>query len=255
MKFKLLILLTVVFSTSFTYNTKDYTCYNQPIDPILMHSCIPNSDRIIIHEYYTLCYNKEYRIPNWVCYKLTSAMSKTDICERKNDFRKDSLEPLSDVVKDYIKSGYDKGHMCPSEDMRFSVKAESQTFYMTNMCPQLGHFNRGIYKVLEEWSRIKAEKNDSLYITSGSIMSTNPMTIGHNKVGVPEYFYKILVDNAGPEIKGIGFILKQNNATGDLDTFVVTIDYLEHITGIDFHPALPDNIENEIESNSDFDKW
>ena len=175
---------------------------------------------------------------------------------RTNDFRIDyKVKTGSASLSDYKGSGYDRGHLAPAGDMKWSSTAMSESFFMSNMSPQHPSFNRGIWKKLESTVRNWAVDNGMIYIVTGPILTGNYKTIGHNDVSVPDYYYKVILDYSEPEIKGIGFILSNQKSKSSLQSFAVTIDEVERKTGIDFYHALPDGIEEQIESTIDINKW
>ena len=122
------------------------------------------------------------------------------------------------------------------------------------MCPQTASLNTGLWNRLEQSCRIWAKKYGDLYIVCGPVLlNTEHETIGANKVVVPEAFFKVILCLQGTP-KAIGFVIR-NNDEKKRDQFVNTVDEVERITGIDFFPALPDNIENEVESHSNLEDW
>ncbi|OFX58736.1 MAG: hypothetical protein A2046_17125 [Bacteroidetes bacterium GWA2_30_7] len=214
-----------------------------------------SSDQIIKHSYYTLSYVEEWEQPKWVAYKLTSEMVKGKT-QRVNDFRIDTLVKTSSAtLEDYLKSGYDKGHLCPAGDMKFSKQAMSETFYMSNMSPQKPYFNRGIWKKLEAFVRQKALSKNLLYIVTGGIISDTAKYIGANKVSVPESYYKVIYCPNMPDCPMIAFVLKNEKSKQQLSIFTLTVDSLEKLTKIDFFSALPDSLETNYESNSKVNSW
>ena len=113
------------------------------------------------YKHYCLGFNKEHRQANWVYYEL-GATNLTGKASRKNDFRVDpKISRWSATPDDYKRSGYDRGHLCPAADMSFNAKAMSETFYMSNMSPQVPMFNRGIWKELEEHVRNQGKGDGS----------------------------------------------------------------------------------------------
>ena len=147
------------------------------------------------YKYYCLGFNKEHKQANWVYYELGSA-NLTGKASRKNDFRVDpKISRWSATPDDYKRSGYDRGHLCPAADMSFNAKAMSETFYMSNMSPQVPMFNRGIWKELEEHVRNRARK-EKLYVVTGPIFKSNKGAIGKGKVTVPGYYYKLFYSPA-----------------------------------------------------------
>ena len=212
---------------------------------------------IIEHTGYTLSYREEYEVPEWVAYELTREEVTTLAVERKDNFREDkAVGTGSATLQDYKKSGYDRGHMAPAADFRWSAEAMDDTFYLSNMCPQTHAFNAGIWSDLESAIRSMAYEDGSIYVVTGPVLTDGPYdTIGENKVAVPSYFYKVVLDYSEPTIKAIGFILPHENSKNPLSYFAVTVDEVEERTGLDFFPLLPDNTEEKMESSLDTSLW
>ena len=140
--------------------------------------------------------------------------------------------------------------------MTTSELGMSESFYLSNMSPQTAGFNRGVWKRLENAVRGWAEDFDEIYVVMGGVLSSGNLdTIGDNRVGIPEQYYKIILDYKEPEVKAIGFLLDHESSSEPLSSFAVTIDAIETITGIDFFPALNDVLERELESNIDISLW
>jgi len=178
------------------------------------------------------------------------------VVERKDHFVPDPLiKSGSAANSDYTKQGYDKGHLAPCADMCYSLKTMDESFYLSNMSPQLPGFNRGIWKQLEEQVRQWAIDNKAVFIVPGGILTNGLPTIGKNKVAVPQYFYKVILDYTEPEIKSIGFIIPNKSSNELLQHYAVTVDSVEKVTNIDFFYQLPDDQENYIESKIDVNKW
>ena len=151
----------------------------------------------------------------------------------------------------------DRGHMCPAGDNRWHWKAMQESFYTTNICPQNHNLNRGDWKELEEACRLWAKKEGKIYVVCGPVLYRQKhRTIGKkHKITVPEAFFKvILCTNSNPP-KAIGFIYKNTSGNHPLDTYVNSVDEVERITGIDFFPALPDNVEKQVEAAYNLDLW
>ncbi len=210
---------------------------------------------VISHTGYSLSYNETHEQANWVAYELTNEETNK-IWERADKFLTDpKVKTGTANDKDYSGSGYDRGHLAPASDMGWSTTAMAESFYYSNVSPQDPSFNRGIWKRLEELVRTWAVDNKSVFITTGAVLTTGLSTIGSNKVSVPKYFYKVILDYNEPSIKGIGFIIPNNGSKEPLQTFAVNIESVEKMTGIDFFPLLPDDQENIIESNLNIKAW
>jgi endonuclease G len=174
---------------------------------------------------------------------------------RSNEFLPDPLvESGSAVTQDYSRSGYDRGHLCPAGDFRHDRALEDETFYMSNMSPQMPDFNRGIWSDLENKVRSWVKKRGELIIITGPILKKGLPTIGRmNKIAVPEKFYKIIYDPATEE--AIAFIFPNEGSVELVKSFTISIDELETMTGIDFFAKLPDSLEQKIEVNNNVDDW
>lgn len=205
---------------------------------------------------YTVSYNPELKIPNWVAWHLT-AERLTGAASRKNaKFSEDNDVPEPRVTTyDYANTGYDRGHMCPAADNKWNDQAMEESFLMTNICPQNGSLNRGGWNSLEIQCREWAEEYGDIYVVAGPILYKGKhKRIGDNKVVVPEAFFKVVLCLEGTP-KAIGFIYKNSKSKGDKADYVNTVDQVERITGIEFFPALPDSIEDRVEALSDYDIW
>ena len=210
---------------------------------------------IVHHTAYSLLYSEEHEQSIWVAYELTSEETKKAF-NRSDDFIVDPLiKSGSANNKDYKGSGYDRGHLAPAADMSWSNQTMLESFYYSNMSPQDPSFNRGIWKKLEELVRTWAVENKSLYVVTGPILNSGLSSIGPNKVSVPNYYYKVLLDYSQPEIKAIGFILSNQANKGNLAEFAVSIDRVEAMTGLNFFPNLPDTEESAIESKVCISCW
>lgn len=155
----------------------------------------------------------------------------------------------------YKGSGWDRGHLCPAGDNKWDREAMIESFYMTNICPQHHNLNRGDWNELEQKCRKWVKKDSCLYIVAGPIFyDRKPQTIGEHKVAVPDAFFKVILA-LHKKPKAIGFIYKNNEGNNPLDSYVNTVDEVERITGIDFFPALPDDIERTVEASYNLKDW
>jgi len=204
---------------------------------------------------YSISYNCDFNIANWVAYELSAEETNSKV-KRKNNFKPDPLLDSCQVVPgDYARSGFDKGHLAPSADMCWSFQAMEESFYMTNMAPQKPRFNRGIWKRLEDQTRDWAVENNSVYIVTGPVLRNGLPTIGKNHVSVPEYFFRVIMDISEPELKGIAFLMANKRLTGDLTDFAVSIDSVETLTGLDLFYTLPDEVETTLEHSFNPANW
>ncbi len=214
----------------------------------------PSSDgQVVTHSYYSLSYEEEHEQAKWVYYKLTPAMMSGG-AKRSDDFRPDNkIKTESATLADYVGSGYDRGHLCPAASMSINSTAMSESFYLSNMSPQHPSFNRGAWKDLEELVRQWASKYEEVHVVTGPIFKDNIGKIGKNQVTVPGYYYKIVYSPA--KEKMIGFVMPNKKIDNSLAAYVVDVNEIEMLTGIDFFPQLDDPLEDALEANSDVTKW
>ena len=213
--------------------------------------------QIIKHTYYAMSYNEEHEQPEWVAYELTKESIRVKNVKRSGDFRPDpKVSKASAVKNDYRGSGYDRGHLVPAGDMAFNEKAMSETFYLSNMSPQIRNFNSGVWRQLEESVRDWAWDNKHLYVISGPILTRGILDkIGPNKVSVPEEYYKVILDYTQPSLKGIAFLMPNEIGTLPMMDYALSIDEIEEITGIDFFAEIAVEEQAKLESKYDVRSW
>lgn len=215
---------------------------------------------ILLEQYgYTVSYNPELCIPNWVAWEL----NKEKLVERESRNSKFMPNPkLPDdeavTTKEYSGSGWDRGHMCPAGDNKYHWRAMNESFYMTNICPQNHNLNRGDWKELEEACRRWAEV-EPVYIVCGPINYRTPKYgyIGKEfKIRIPDAFFKVVltgVQSGNP--RAIGFIYKNEAGNNKRDKYVNSVDEVERITSLDFFSALPDDVERRVEAVCKLSDW
>jgi endonuclease G len=211
--------------------------------------------QIVSYTQFTLSYNETHEQADWVAYELDSSEA-TMKRKRCNCFKSDNKVVTKSANKnDYRASGFDLGHLCPAADNNMSDETNRESFLMSNISPQLPGFNREVWKKLEEWVRALAVEFDTIYVVTGPVFINNLGAIGKNKVTIPGYFYKALLRREGKKYHSIALLIPQLGASDDFRQYVIPVNALESITGIDFFPALPDNKENLIESQFQPNKW
>lgn len=212
--------------------------------------------QIIEHTAYTVSYNPIWNIPNWVAYSLTKEET-TGTYPREDSFYPDPKVKGQPVVhKDYTRSGYDRGHMAPAADMKWSEQAMRESFYTTNICPQNQSLNRGDWNDLEELARDWARKYGEIYIVCGPLVSEDYNTIGQNKqIAIPDAFYKVFLRQHDTSWTAIGFVMPNQAGNRPLMSYMLSIDEIEELSGIDFFYQLPDDIENNIEKDFSTSEW
>jgi endonuclease G len=259
MKTKVLIISLIAFSSLFCcghrrkHNGKATVVTGMEIPAKIQN----RKEQIISHIGYTVSYNSDWKIANWVAYQLTAEEVAGMITSKRN-FRPDQNVALkhSATNDDYIGcKPLERGHLAPRGDMKWSKQALEESDFLTNICPQNSNLNGGIWKSLEEQVRGLARQKEHIFVVCGPIVSSNHKSIGGNQVAVPDFFYKALLQNINGNYSAIAFCFPNVSGKNLLSTYAMSVDELEQQTGIDFFPALPDNIENKIESEVIFEDW
>ena len=227
-------------------------------DDSLLKQTVPDGteEQILTRTGYIVSYNKDTRLPNWVAWHLTADRTEGPAKRSDADFEADIDVPAPRAEdSDYYGSGYDRGHMCPAADNKYSAEAMRESFLFTNMCPQNSNLNRGDWNELEMACRRWAGRYGGVYIVSGPVLyKGRHKTIGRNKVVVPEAFFKVVL-RTGAEPKAIGFIYRNAEGNRPKGDYVNTVDEVERITGFDFFPSLPDDVEKAVEATADIAEW
>jgi endonuclease G len=224
-----------------------------PISGVEIPAQIPNRSEICLtHTGYTVSYNPDWKIPNWVAYELTSAEVGGDI-SRSNHFVPDPLLASEHTATDadYKKSGFDRGHMAPAADMKWSKQAMDESFYFSNICPQNHNLNAGVWENLEKQVRALAAQNGSIFVVCGPLVNENYETIGAHNVAVPQGFFKALLRKSDAEWHSIAFVFDNVSGKRPLSTYAISVRELEEKTGITFFPTLPKHVKSQV----DFSVW
>lgn len=195
-----------------------------------------DDNQIIEHNGYVLSYNETCEQPNWVRYVLKPSDVDSNTATRKNYFKKDKLIPTGSASSsDYTKTGYDRGHLKPAADESSDQVQMDETFYMSNISPQVGGFNRGIWKSLESYTRKKVLSCDSIVVITGGILSDTLKRIGTNEVCVPKVFYKVLyIYKGGALIEIEPYLLANVKSDKELNDFLVPLGWVEKASNLKF---------------------
>lgn len=261
---RILLVMAIVFAGAWVVNTL-IGCDNPETPPVREEGSYGNLMKVVTnptvpsqlksYKGMDISFNEKCHIPNWVSWELTDEETMGDV-PRKDKFMSDpDIEGCPDSW-DYSYSGYDRGHMAPAGDMKWDSKAMEETFLMSNICPQVNALNTGAWKNLEEKCRLWAQIDGRIYIVCGPIIDEKPMElIGDSKVWVPSKFFKAIIAPYSNPARGIGFIMPNEKVKGGMQPCAVTIDEIERITGHDLFPALPEDVETELESQCNFHQW
>jgi len=209
---------------------------------------------------YSMSYSRDNGGPNWVSWHLDSSWLGTT--PRQDDFRADTTLPAGWYqvqATDFSGSGFDRGHMCPSADRTITVTANSATFLMTNMIPQLPANNQGVWANLESYSRSLVSQGNELYIISGGQGLQFFIANGH--VAVPSQTWKVIivlpvgtndVSRVTTSTRTIAVVIPNSGSIGtDWRAYRVSVDQVEALTGFDFFSNVSAGIQAVIEGRVD----
>jgi endonuclease G len=244
----ILIYVTFFYSCETTAYLHNYvTTYEKkkPNTIVLEHDCI------------TIGYDLEAKQATWVAYTLKKSDLEGNV-KRNDNFKTDPklTENQSANDEDYYKSEFDRGHLAPAADMTVSQNCMNQSFYYSNISPQLPGHNRGVWKRLESDVRDWAIKYDSVVIITGAIVDKeNDERLGDSRVCIPKLCYKALLIKKDSELYTIGFVVANESSNEEINSFSITIDDLEDQTELDFFPTISKKEQAQIESKIDYDIW
>ncbi len=230
---------------------------NRPEISCLLEVVIPDETPEIKLSYkgFDISFNPVMHQPNYGIWELTEEKADGTL-PRVSKFRQDPDVLGCPTTDDYRKSGFDRGHMVPAGDMKWDSVAMNDSHYLTNISPQTHSLNGGRWSSLENKCREWVRHDSLLIIACGPILTDRmPRTIGESQIPVPERFFKIIFAPFAMPPRAIGFIMENGSPEEGLEAMAVTVDQIEEITGFDFFSCLPDNIENEIESQANFRQW
>ena len=239
-KFLLGLLLLITVTSSFSWNQRPPF----PVEQCKIHAPygFPQTNNVqpLCQQAYLVGYDASAKLPKFVTYELLP-QNALGCVARTNAFATNQFVPNGPRADDYAGTGYDKGHMSPDGDLSWDVQVEFESFLMTNMSPQAGSLNRGIWKLLETSIRgWVVQRNQSYTIYVGGIYGPGDKTIGQGVI-VPHAFYKIVINNQTNEIAGWGFphTAPYPNLGNDLTKFRVPVAQLMQQAGVQY--AFPAN--------------
>lgn len=221
----------------------------------LMEVVTPDAlcQEVVEYTGFNVSFNADLRIPNYVVYELTRSEVQGEE-PRSNKFLCDEMVKGCPTTTDYTGSGYDRGHMAPAADMKWSKQAMKESFYLTNICPQNHSLNSGGWKRLEEKVRAWADRDSAIIVISGPLLD-GPVSRLASGVAVPTGFFKVVLAPFASPVRAIAFVYKNEGGQKKVELQATSVDEVEQLTGFDFFSSLPDDIETEIEKSSNYNEW
>ncbi|WP_343487979.1 DNA/RNA non-specific endonuclease [Allomuricauda sp. d1] len=240
------------FYTPDTYSNPASTSSSKIDTELLPKS---NTGAIIHHDYFMLSYSEPHEQAEWVAYELKREHLTNDDRRRPYFIEDPKVKTKSADWRNYRGSGYDRGHLCPAGDRRFSEYAYNETFYTSNIVPQDKAFNTGIWNRLEQQVRYWCKNYGSLYVVTGGILHNNLYEIGEEDVDVPEQFFKIIFRKDGKNTKVLAFLFPHRESQASLKRFLVSVDSLEKVSGLDFFHQMDESVQEKLEAKVNTAGW
>ncbi len=213
----------------------------------------PNSTTglIIDKKHYSFSYNEAAEQAEWVAYWLSKEQIVNNDYERPYFQQDPMVSSGSAHWRNYKNSGYDRGHLCPAADMEFNYSAFKDTFFTSNISPQLNEFNSGVWNYLEQRTRNWAKQNNGVFVITGGVLKDPLTTIGDESVVVPSAFYKIILSTYHDEFRVVAFLIPHNKNSKHYAEYATNVRTIEAATGIDFFTTLSKSEQDQLESRID----
>lgn len=210
---------------------------------------------------FMVSFNKDNHTPNYVVWELRAEETTGTFSRTDNFWQDKDLEGCPDKDYAWSTTGYQRGHMCPAADQKWSLEAMNDCFVMANMCPQEGDLNEKAWATLESKEREWAKRDGAIWIICGPVYlkGEDQQRIGNYQVRVPDAFFKVFLyypkEGGAEGARAIAFVYPNALSPGNMESYIMTVDELESQLGYDFFPVLPDDIETELESEVSFAEW
>jgi len=227
---------------------QDFTCVKQ--------SSSTYNHPTVKHTAFTVSYNTETLCPDWVAWELSGTNLQKSVTSRIDEFLQDPDISKTPHTSAYSHSGFDRGHMAPAADFKWSEQAMKESFYTSNVCPQTNTLNAGDWLTLEKACRRWAKYYNTIWIVCGPLHSRTEPCL-NSGVKVPYAFFKVVLKKFKGKYYAMGWIMPNNDNTAynPLKDYEISVNQIEELTGLDFFSDLPDNMEEEIESSTDTTYW
>lgn len=229
----------------------------EPDRTLLEMPAVAEEDVILVYEGFVVNYNPQWLLPGWVAYELTAEEVDGEVPRAKGFGMDPNYHGRQAMREDYSNTGWDKGHMAPAADMKWSQTAMNESFYLTNVCPQDPALNGSDWHALERQVRVWAQQHGRVWVVCGPYVTDNAFgTIGERRVVVPDGFFKAMLrrDEDGA-YHAIAFVFANHARRQRLRDAVVSVDAVELLTGFDLFPNLPDEVEEAVEADGLWEEW
>ncbi len=210
----------------------------------------------VSHLAFSLNYDHDHKNARWVAYELKPELLVNCAQRASHRFVVDiKLSERSANPDDYKQTGYDRGHLVPAGDMKWSEEVMRQSFITSNITPQSPVMNRGRWSMLETLVRAWAMESEQTLIVTGPVLNDYLEKLPGSSISIPDYHYKVILSKKNNRWKAIGFLMDQAPQGNKLEAFVFPVREIEKITGINFFPHLSKNESRELEEQVELSAW
>ena len=222
----------------------------------LMTVAVPRgmNDTLVKYDAFDVHFNSERGIANCALYEITSS-ELNGSAERGSGFTADPGVKGCPQPDDYAGSGFERGHLVPAGDLKWSETAMRQSFMLTNVGPMHKALNEGGWAKLEVKVREWTARDSALLVFTGPVVSDGDTMLASGHVKVPSAYYKVIMAPCVRPMRAIAFIYPNGHSGGRLQQYAVSVDEVERRTGLDFFPTLPAEEQQWLESPVNLDAW
>lgn len=227
-----------------------------PTGQILTPQTSTNVD-LVDHKFFKISYDKQRRLARYVVYQLSADQLRAKSAEREDKFIADPILKSRNIPyvlpNEYVRTGFDRGHLAPSADFTWNQEANDKTFVMSNMAPQSKNLNRDAWRRLEEKVRKWACGEKLVTVITGPVLTAGMPTLPSG-LEIPQSFYKIIIDET-PPVKTIAFLYHQEDRGDVLAKRMISVDSIEQMTGIAFNQINPNLLQDKIRRPASLNEW
>lgn len=219
-----------------------------------------SGDDVIVHPGHMLVYDEKHEQAKWTAHIASPDLITGNLARIDSFLADPQVKTGTAVTADYWNSGYDRGHLVPSADMRWNHGALAATYLYSNISPQLPDLNRKTWAELEDWVRRYVHfSKRRVFVATGPVLRDGLPILQKpdrkNEVSIPEYFWKVVADLDGDNPKAIGFVMRNAALDHPPISYAVPVDSVEKLTGLDLFHALDDAVEDRIEAMREPKDW
>ena len=231
-----------------------------PIAADIMKYGFPGTDTLRYQPGYILSYDGARRVPRWVGERLSPDIVDGDLPEMERQFAPDDSLPLAMRAQliDFADSGYVRGRLAAAANHRGDARAFRASYLLSNVAPQLGaDFRATFWVALERRVRNWARGSDQLWVITGTLFlapeGSSEVTyklIGERRIAVPTHFFKVLLWERDQSRAMQAFLVPHKPLAADADpaAFLVSVDHIEALSGLDFFPDLGEPTQARLEA-------